>query len=1142
MKRLLYLATLLLVLAAPAAAQDTVIVQTFTLDSASRTGVFQFPDDTTSWRKIFLRYRMRCHDAQVGTGNVGCREWDYNCHTILTDSSRIDSSRRTNSSHAITNFTGNTYLIAPGPTYTYTQYHQQAVTLQPPYADTLYGVGVGVTPHSGPFATSNPQSKTQYLWTAAQLTSEGLSSGPIEALELELSSLGSDIDFLRVRIIGTNLTALDPNDPTVLTAANEVYFLNTSFSSTGWQRLHFHTPFNWNGTDNIIVEFSFDNPAPGTDNPLLTANMGNGHGMRTTTSDAYLQLSGAQHIDIDPAPLASISSQVTVAFWAYGAPNLPQNTSIFEATNATGARIANVHLPWSDGRCYWDCGGDANGYDRIDIPVNAADYKGRWTHWAFTKNATTGTMQIYKDGVLFHSGTGKTKPIDIDHFRIGQGLTSGGMIYFGHINDFQIWSVALDAPTIQAWMHRDLTSGHPQYANLKAWYKLDEGSGQTINDASPSASTATISGPPVWRFHTAASLHRNFADIPFKPSIYFCRGTYTLNITHHYLLDSVLNGQNQVISYAVNGTDLVATDTSYYYQAGWTYIYDEAGTKIDSTAVPTDSTINLSTLTYFHKSPARYELLSFITPYGNNLDLGQDGVMWEFDLTDFAPVLNGRKRLSIEGYGNFQEELDLQFVFIEGTPARPVRNIQHIWPIDEGGHFGFDQILNDNVFEPRQLTLDPLSAAWRLRSVITGHGQNGEFIPRWHFFNVNGGPQEHRWQVWLECSTIPVYPQGGTWPFDRAGWCPGDPSLLKEYELASASMVPGQTVTFDYGMDVVANTSESNYRVSNQLVTYGAHNFSLDAAIERVKRPTNETQYARFNPACSEPIVIIRNEGSTPLTSLVFTYNRKGGSTRTYQWTGNLDFWETAEVVLPIDNPAFWQGTDAVFEVSISAPNGGQDQQADNNHYATPYNAWDYYPQGHIELNWKTNNNVNQTTWKLYDENGNPLMQNSPFLTGNTQYTETFVLPAGCYTLRFDDAADNGLYYWFTPANGIGFARMKFNGTIGRVFEPEFGRFFQYDFYTDGSTVGLQDELPQRFFVYPNPSTDIFQVQLEGIGLQPVVLEVYDLSGRKIVSQTHNPTDGFLHTPIDLSSHPAGTYLLRAQSSTQQFTRTLIRQ
>jgi hypothetical protein len=74
-------------------AQDTTTVQTFTWDSTARSAYFDFPDDPAkSYEKILMIYNMRCHDAAVGNGSVGCREWDYSCNTFLYVPEKQDSS------------------------------------------------------------------------------------------------------------------------------------------------------------------------------------------------------------------------------------------------------------------------------------------------------------------------------------------------------------------------------------------------------------------------------------------------------------------------------------------------------------------------------------------------------------------------------------------------------------------------------------------------------------------------------------------------------------------------------------------------------------------------------------------------------------------------------------------------------------------------------------------------------------------------------------------------------------------------------------------------------------------------------------------------------------------------------------------
>ncbi|MEZ4985339.1 MAG: hypothetical protein R2795_09935 [Saprospiraceae bacterium] len=61
-----------------------------------RSGYFTFPaNEGQTYEKILMRYNMRCHDAAIGSGNVGCREWDYSCNTFITDPTRVDSARDT---------------------------------------------------------------------------------------------------------------------------------------------------------------------------------------------------------------------------------------------------------------------------------------------------------------------------------------------------------------------------------------------------------------------------------------------------------------------------------------------------------------------------------------------------------------------------------------------------------------------------------------------------------------------------------------------------------------------------------------------------------------------------------------------------------------------------------------------------------------------------------------------------------------------------------------------------------------------------------------------------------------------------------------------------------------------------------------
>ena len=63
----------------------------------------------------------------------------------------------------------------------------------------------------------------------------------------------------------------------------------------------------------------------------------------------------------------------------------------------------------------------------------------------------------------------------------------------------------------------------------------------------------------------------------------------------------------------------------------------------------------------------------------------------------------------------------------------------------------------------------------RMTSQRAGHGYDDGSVD-------NNPSNKNTWRVWTECAGNPVYPQGGTWVYDRAGWCPGQASDVNEFE------------------------------------------------------------------------------------------------------------------------------------------------------------------------------------------------------------------------------------------------------------------------------------------------------------------------------------------------------------------------
>ncbi len=201
--------------------------------------------------------------------------------------------------------------------------------------------------------------------------------------------------------------------------------------------------------------------------------------------------------------------------------------------------------------------------------------------------------------------------------------------------------------------------------------------------------------------------------------------------------------------------------------------------------------------------------MSFVTPYGIGIDFGEYGKSWYFDVTDFTPLLKGDKRVNMALGGQWQEEMDISFMFIVGTPPRDVVEFNQLWQgTNRSGAARINAINNDERYAPIDIEVNPNAVDFKLRSTITGHGSDGEFEQNggtvYHYVNFDGEYEENFWSVNTECSENPVYPQGGTWVYDRQGWCPGERSKVEVLDVTEF-VTPGENVEFDYGCSEPAN-------------------------------------------------------------------------------------------------------------------------------------------------------------------------------------------------------------------------------------------------------------------------------------------------------------------------------------------------
>ena len=210
------------------------------------------------------------------------------------------------------------------------------------------------------------------------------------------------------------------------------------------------------------------------------------------------------------------------------------------------------------------------------------------------------------------------------------------------------------------------------------------------------------------------------------------------------------------------------------------------------------------------------EIARVITPYDITGGTRPGSCAWPIDVSDYITLLQGTVILQsyisswIGGTDGWLVTVD--FGYVEGGGSLTPYRVLNLWQ-NNYTVFGDSAAPVEAVLHPMKAWIDSDAVAARVRVMVTGHGQGNtdncaEFCPKEHTLFANGVP--YGFTLWRDdCSENPCSPQGGTWQYDRAGWCPGDKVDPWDFDI-TAEMVAGDSVKLNYDIEPYENFCRPN--------------------------------------------------------------------------------------------------------------------------------------------------------------------------------------------------------------------------------------------------------------------------------------------------------------------------------------------
>lgn len=529
------------------------------------------------------------------------------------------------------------------------------------------------------------------------------------------------------------------------------------------------------------------------------------------------------------------------------------------------------------------------------------------------------------------------------------------------------------------------------------------------------------------------------------------------------------------------------------------------------------------------------ELGRMITPYGKGARMPAAWTQpYYFDVTDYAGMLQDSNKIRIlySGYsGGFTA--NIRFAMIEGTPDRNVLGFKRTWD----GSFAYGDVSTpiDAKVAATSFTAPAGTQSAVYRMNITGHGADANYCSEFcakYYRVAKDGTMFTEKLIWRDnCGVNNLYPQSGTWVYNRGNWCPGALVYTNFHEIPSVT--GGSTFSLNMNFEPYTSSGGAIYTVAGSVVYYGGFNKTLDASIEEIIAPTNNANFFRENARTGYTTIKLHNSGSTAISSVEFLYGVSGKTLKTTTWSGTLAPLKDTVIDLPFANSLLAaSGTDLTYEVNIVKVNGKADDDNTNNRFTTLFNAAPQWPTTFtVSLTTNkavTGTGVSETDWHIINVATGAIVKERINSAPSTVFYDTVTLPTGVYKLQVTDAGCDGLSWWANPGAGSGTMSVKptlFTSLpLPGLFSGDFGcGFDQYFRVGDPVNTGAANYVMESaaLSVFPNPAKDHITVHLMNIVAEGTITLTDNMGKTVYVAPVHH---NLMEIPV--AQYAAGLYFV----------------